>query len=724
MKSKATISLIIFWISIWTSLNGQRAANLEQEIQNKFAAYCKAVPKEEIYIHTDREDYIAGEILWYSIYLIDRQTNLPSLLSDIAYFELLSSDNKPIIRRKTPVSGGFASGAINIPDTLTSGTFTIRAYTSWMKNFLPSGCFVKNINIVNAISPGNIFSRSAIQDRLAGMSTVSGSAGRSSPDVTLRVESRDEDFLNVVITANQGFISANKNQCFIFIQTHGIKNMISGVMVTGERTVFSVQRRLLIPGINQITLFDSGGRPVAERYNYTPRSKSEGFSLVSPDSCASRSWIPASIKSGAGPGSDTDISKLSISVVPQTSYAMFEDMADYMVLGSEYGFIPDEIRYAGLDSLTPEKLEQFLSTIRSNWINWDIIMSGSRPKLMYEAEKQEHFIYGSLVNSTTLQPDTGQYVFLSIPSKVANFQYSRSDRNGRFRFTIPISEERRDIIIRPELSDRNNKIIIESAFSEVYSSDSKTSLPTEKDIPLFVSEWGANYQVSKIYEVNGSVDARAPDFQIPSSTRFYGKPDIELVMDDYIKLPVMEEVFFELMPGTFMRKKRTGYEITIADISDHKVFDHPPLLMIDGVVINNPDIIANLDPETVEKIDAVKEKYFVGEYMIYGIINVITRDGDFSSVTLPSYAVRLNYRSIDPGIAFSSPDYSSEDMRKRRIPDLRNTLYWNPSVKPGLDGNIEAGFWASDYAGDYIIAVQGMKSDGSLIAIKKKISIY
>jgi hypothetical protein len=40
-------------------------------------------------------------------------------------------------------------------------------------------------------------------------------------------------------------------------------------------------------------------------------------------------------------------------------------------------------------------------------------------------------------------------------------------------------------------------------------------------------------------------------------------------------------------------------------------------------------------------------------------VNIITKAGDFSNVTLPDYAIRLPYRVIDPVYSFVSPDYSS-----------------------------------------------------------------
>ncbi len=35
--------------------------------------------------------------------------------------------------------------------------------------------------------------------------------------------------------------------------------------------------------------------------------------------------------------------------------------------------------------------------------------------------------------------------------------------------------------------------------------------------------------------------------------------------------------------------------------------------------------------------------YMVGDLVFYGLVNIITRAGDFSSVMLPDHAVRLNY---------------------------------------------------------------------------------
>jgi hypothetical protein len=70
-------------------------------------------------------------------------------------------------------------------------------------------------------------------------------------------------------------------------------------------------------------------------------------------------------------------------------------------------------------------------------------------------------------------------------------------------------------------------------------------------------------------------------------------------------------------------------------------------------------------------------------------------------------------------LSFVSPDYSTENLKNSRIPDYRNTLYWNPSLNPDKDGNAIAEFWSSDNKSDYVINIQGFANDGKILSIRK-----
>ena len=90
--------------------------------------------------------------MWFNVYLVYRQGNKPALEDKLAYVELLNQYNRPVVRESILLDNGFGPGQFILPDSLSSGTYTLRAYTSRMKNFLPENCFMKEIKIYNVLS--------------------------------------------------------------------------------------------------------------------------------------------------------------------------------------------------------------------------------------------------------------------------------------------------------------------------------------------------------------------------------------------------------------------------------------------------------------------------------------------------------------------------------------------------------------------------------------------
>ena len=101
--------------------------------------------KEKIYLQTDKSFYITGEICWFKSYVVDASLHKPFSLSRVAYVELINRDSKPVLQGKISLQKGTGSGSFFIPLYLPSGSYKIRAYTNWMKNFGPDYFFEKNI---------------------------------------------------------------------------------------------------------------------------------------------------------------------------------------------------------------------------------------------------------------------------------------------------------------------------------------------------------------------------------------------------------------------------------------------------------------------------------------------------------------------------------------------------------------------------------------------------
>jgi len=709
---KPTLFLIIFLLVLgYTSANAQT----RPEIRENFIRYCREVPREEIYLQTDREEFIAGEDLWFNIFLIDRQTNKLSNNSEIVYFELLNPDNMPIIRKRIKIENGSGPGQIILPDSISSGKYTVRAYTNWMKNFLPANCFIQKINVYNALSSKRFIEKQVISTKTNGSTEKELNSVNSSSGISISVD--NSEFPGIILSTTADFRSVNHDLCYLFIQTHGVLNFDNTIRLNGDKTKIALAKDLLIPGINQIVVIDFRGTLVAEKFLFTPDKSETNLKLNAPENSKTRSLIEATVEAD----DQLVLSKLSVSVSPKSEYSYVQNISDYMVFGSEFGILPDELRKATLNDLSENVISNFLATAKSNWIDWNKIAKGEIPPQRYKMEKGEHFIYGKLVNSTSLEPQTDEFVFMSTPGKIAVFQYAKTDSSGNFNFHIPISGEAKDLIIQPGDIEKKNTVKIESSFSEEYNVTENSPDTLNKVIPGYITKWSVNYQVSKLFEISHFGETYSEPNVIINNVRFYGMPDIELIMDDYIKLPVMEEVFFELLPGVFLKKKKSGYEMSLLDPVDKRVYNNPPVLMVDGVVVNDASVIAAIDPEKVERIDVVKEKYFVGDYLFYGLVNVITRAANFNAVTLPEYAIRMQYRVIEPLNAFKSPDYMAQEKNTARIPDFRNTLYWNPSIVTGEKSGFH--FWSSDFKSDYVINIQGVAADGKLISYKRVLKV-
>ncbi len=232
-----------------------------------------------------------------------------------------------------------------------------------------------------------------------------------------------------------------------------------------------------------------------------------------------------------------------------------------------------------------------------------------------------------------------------------------------------------------------------------------------------------NYQVARVYEARSARELTIRKKVQQDIYRFYGDPDYELIMADYILLPAMQEVFFELVPGVMMRTGRTRYGITVFNPRNNKPYDTDATLMVDGIIISDPSIIVEMNPEIVERIDVVNTEYMVGGYHFYGIVNVVTKEGNFNSLPLPQNAIMLPFRDQEHELVFVSPEHSFAETEEGRIPDYRNTLYWNPDIETDKEGKARVEFWASDYVSDYEIKIQGITFDGKPISLIKRIRI-
>lgn len=112
----------------------------------------KKTYREQAFLHTDRNCYLAGETVWMKMYTVNDDTT-DGFHSAIGYIDLYNESSRmPSIQAKLLLDSlSHAAGTLEIPDSLPTGSYRLRAYTRNMEQY---GLFYeKNIRIVNTFEP-------------------------------------------------------------------------------------------------------------------------------------------------------------------------------------------------------------------------------------------------------------------------------------------------------------------------------------------------------------------------------------------------------------------------------------------------------------------------------------------------------------------------------------------------------------------------------------------
>ncbi len=139
MKRTANIAAIFFIVFSNLNAGAQKIGAALNVIATQHVA-------EKIYIHYDKEYYLAGETIWFKAYLYS--DGKPSGMSSTLYLQFTNSKGRVIFNKKYLASGAVAKGSIDIPDSLSQGNYYIRAFTAGMLNYDDAFIYTKNIFVL------------------------------------------------------------------------------------------------------------------------------------------------------------------------------------------------------------------------------------------------------------------------------------------------------------------------------------------------------------------------------------------------------------------------------------------------------------------------------------------------------------------------------------------------------------------------------------------------
>jgi len=104
---------------------------------------------EKILLQTDRDIYVAGELLFFNCMRYDFPIQKAMERSRYAYLVLRNESNASILEICMKLENNIFSGSIYLPDTLSTGRYQLVSFTNCMRNIGEKSFFKKELLIVN-----------------------------------------------------------------------------------------------------------------------------------------------------------------------------------------------------------------------------------------------------------------------------------------------------------------------------------------------------------------------------------------------------------------------------------------------------------------------------------------------------------------------------------------------------------------------------------------------
>lgn len=148
------ISCLLLWPVIVVQSGYGQSNSIDKLVSNLAASYTD-FPREKLFIHRDRSDYLLGDTLWYRGYVLRADTHIPGDSIDVAYVEVIDGDGKVVRRMSAPGYWGGFSGRIVLDEgDYAQGEYTLRAYTNWMRNYGDTSLFEDRFKVIDPLSKG------------------------------------------------------------------------------------------------------------------------------------------------------------------------------------------------------------------------------------------------------------------------------------------------------------------------------------------------------------------------------------------------------------------------------------------------------------------------------------------------------------------------------------------------------------------------------------------
>lgn len=322
-------------------------------------------------------------------------------------------------------------------------------------------------------------------------------------------------------------------------------------------------------------------------------------------------------------------------------------------------------------------------------------------------EYDGEIVYGRVAGAdpSRLKTLEGKFAFISVPGDRSDTYSCQIASDGSATFFTNNLYGDKDLVCQIEDADAGAgcHLEIDSPFVN-FDVKEIPALRMSSSMASDLRRRSAGMQIEKLFSAD-TLYERLP----VRDNLLFGAEGITYVLDDYTRLPLMEECIVEFISELRARRidGKRDLQVRMQDLYRSSYFANgASLMMVDGVPVFDHETIYRYDPLLVETVNIYPYTYFIGTRGYSGVVNFVTYKRNLPSVTFPDNVRIMEFQGASFPMAYTCAGVSDE------YPDYRNTLYWDPLVDLPVNGSRSFEVHLPAYDGHWRIVVEGLTASG------------
>lgn len=511
--------------------------------------------------------------------------------------------------------------------------------------------------------------------------------------------------IKVIVFTNADKPASDDHSINIIVQSRGQAYYAQQGSVKNNAFFTLIPKSKFPDGISQITVFDSEGRPVAERLVHQNNQETLNLAIETDTTVYGKRKMVTVLMDALYRNGSPAAGNFSIAVYDEGLIQHPEEyplsIVNYLSLTSDLkGYIEDP-GYYFKDSLVETRKNLDLLMMVNGWrrFTWNDILTD---KLSPQAYRHEQGIplSGIVLKAGGKNPPAGSV--LKIATMDGKAVKLRPDSLGRFYTDSLLFYDSMNLVFQTE----NQK-------------GKKQPYKFMLDRLAAPSPVSANLTAFEPFDASAFLQQQADEKLIENSTKIKVLDEVKITAKRELDPRIMGgrssrvldvkkiggegyNNIFQMMqsrlPGVIVSSSGNSYTV--------KIRGQNPAFAIDGR-LSDMEMVAMFSPADVDYIEVMQNAVQFGAGYA---INVILRSGAWDKKDVIGIN-QVKYSGFYQAREFYSPNYDVKDNR-HTLEDKRTTLYWEPMIITDENGRAGVAFYTADVASHYRVVIEGITPDG------------